>query len=221
MKANKKCASFLSISKLTVVVALGYGLGYGQAFAQGTIPTCNAFDTTIGSPTFGKPINTLATPNTACTDYFSVGNWANSPLPSGTLSGFTLISAGSGYVNPVVVISDPTLPATANPTSCTAAINLSPLGGSVAGLNPPTGNCTGLTMPQVTIVDVGAGGSLSAPTCGGTNPTPCGSGALATTVLTGPFTGGMPKCNGQVKPDTFLSHFPIVFPLKNQRRLIA
>jgi hypothetical protein len=29
------------------------------------------------------------------------------------------------------------------------------------------------------------------------------------------------KCNGQVKPDTFLSHFPIVFPLKNQRRLIA
>jgi hypothetical protein len=28
-------------------------------------------------------------------------------------------------------------------------------------------------------------------------------------------------CNGQVKPDTFLSHFPIVFPLKNQRRLIA
>jgi hypothetical protein len=29
------------------------------------------------------------------------------------------------------------------------------------------------------------------------------------------------ECNGQVKPDTFLSHFPIVFPLKNQRRLIA
>jgi hypothetical protein len=28
-------------------------------------------------------------------------------------------------------------------------------------------------------------------------------------------------CNGQVKPDTFLSYFPIKFPLKNQRRLIA
>jgi PAS domain S-box-containing protein len=32
---------------------------------------------------------------------------------------------------------------------------------------------------------------------------------------------GYSACNGQVKPDTFLSHFPIVFPLKNQRRLIA
>jgi tetratricopeptide (TPR) repeat protein len=31
----------------------------------------------------------------------------------------------------------------------------------------------------------------------------------------------MSMCNGQVKPDTFLSHFTIKFPLKSQRRLIA
>src|SRR5512133_4159009 len=43
-----------------------------------------------------------------CTDYFGSGNWANSPLPAGTISGLTLVAGGSGYANPVVVISDPT-----------------------------------------------------------------------------------------------------------------
>ncbi|HEY6930107.1 MAG TPA: hypothetical protein VJA66_10560, partial [Thermoanaerobaculia bacterium] len=32
-----------------------------------------------------------------CTDYFGAANWANSPLPAGTITGFTLIAGGSGY----------------------------------------------------------------------------------------------------------------------------
>src|SRR5664279_1242853 len=71
-------------------------------FAAGqatSVPTCNGFNAS------GVPIDT-ASGSTTCTDYFGVGNWANSPLPSGTITGFTLISAGSGYLNPQVVISD-------------------------------------------------------------------------------------------------------------------
>src|SRR5438270_8725008 len=74
----------------------------GLVIAQATrVPTCNGFDAS------GVPIDT-ATNSTNCTDYFGVSNWANSPLPSGSITGFTLISGGNGYVNPVVVITDPT-----------------------------------------------------------------------------------------------------------------
>src|ERR1700751_4565050 len=44
-----------------------------------------------------------------CTDYFGVANWANSPLPAGAITGFTIVSAGSGYsASTVVVITDTT-----------------------------------------------------------------------------------------------------------------
>ena len=138
------------------------------AFAQGSIniPPCNG---TNG-------------PN--CTDYFGAANWANSPLPAGVVNGFTLISGGSGYANPVVVISDP--------TGSNASATASATGGVISGLTVTSGG-SAYIMPQVTIIDVGAGGSLAAPTCG-TAPLPaCGSGALATATLGGPFTGGIPK----------------------------
>src|ERR1700739_4837672 len=42
-----------------------------------------------------------------CTDYFGVANWANSPLPAGSITGFTVVSAGSGYsASTAVVITD-------------------------------------------------------------------------------------------------------------------
>jgi len=65
------------------------------------VPTCNNFDAN------GVPIDS-ATGSTNCTDFFGVGNWANSPLPAGTITGFTIISGGAGYESPVVVITDPT-----------------------------------------------------------------------------------------------------------------
>src|SRR3954466_2449785 len=74
----------------------------GLALAQApNIPICNGFDTN------GAPINT-ANPAVACTDYFGAGNWANSPLPAGTIAGYTLIAGGSGYTAPTVVVTDMT-----------------------------------------------------------------------------------------------------------------
>lgn len=131
----------------------------GVLAAQTTgVPTCNNFDPTSGAPVYKDPA--LATTITPCTDFFGVGNWANSPLPAGTITGFTLINGGDGYVNPVVVITDPTggtgasATATADSTGALTAIT--------------GGGGSGYIMPQITIVDVGAGGSLGAATCGGT-----------------------------------------------------
>ena len=80
------------------------GLAFGQATS---VPTCNSFDVN-GVPVYSSTTaaGTTTTPN--CTDYFGVANWANSPLPAGTITGFTLLAGGSGYANPVVVVNDPT-----------------------------------------------------------------------------------------------------------------
>ena len=43
-----------------------------------------------------------------CTDYFGVANWANSAVPAGAITGFTVVSAGSGYSTPSVTITDAT-----------------------------------------------------------------------------------------------------------------
>jgi FtsP/CotA-like multicopper oxidase with cupredoxin domain len=138
-------------------------LSFGQA---ANIPTCNG---TNG-------------PN--CTDYFGVGNWANSPLPSGTITGFTLVAGGSGYASPVVTITDPTGGSGASATATAT-------GGVITSVTGSGGS--GYTMPQVAIVDVGVGGTLQSPTCGGINQPACGSGAMATANIGGPFVGGMQK----------------------------
>ena len=106
------------------------------------VPTCNGFDAN------GVPIDT-ATNSSNCTDYFGAANWANSPLPAGTLTGFTLINGGGGYVNPVVVIGDPT----GSGASASATVD------SIGAITAITGGGgTGYILPQVTVVDVGAGG---------------------------------------------------------------
>jgi FtsP/CotA-like multicopper oxidase with cupredoxin domain len=147
------------------------------AAAQATqVPVCNGFNAT------GVPINT-ASGSTVCTDYFGVANWANSPLPAGTITGYTLISPGSGYVNPQVVISDIT---GAGATGFATADST----GAITGI---TGSGTNYTMPMVSIVDVGSGGTIGAPTCGGAAQPACGSGAMATAIIGPPFSGGMLK----------------------------
>ena len=93
-----------SLLRLSFLLALLSGLLAAQSKL---VPTCNSFDAT-GAPVYVDPTSTSGTPVTPCTDFFGVGNWANSPLPAGTITGFTLISGGDGYVNPVVVITDPT-----------------------------------------------------------------------------------------------------------------
>jgi FtsP/CotA-like multicopper oxidase with cupredoxin domain len=146
---------------IPLLLALG-GLAFGQATI---VPTCNG------------------TNGLNCTDYFGVANWANSPLPAGTITGFTMIAGGSGYVNPVVVITDPTGSGASATATATAGVITDVTGGGGSGY----------IIPQVTIVDVGNGGTLQAPACGGVSQPACGSGAMATAVLGGPFTGGMQK----------------------------
>src|ERR1700752_254525 len=155
----------------------------GVLAAQGTnVQTCNSFDAN------GRPIYSTAVPPdtigaTNCTDYFGVGNWANSPLPAGTITGFTLINGGSGYGNPVVVISDPT------GTGATATATFDSTG-AITGI---TGNGTNYTMPVVTIVDVGPGGAPGAATCGGGGQLAWGRGAMATAIIGPPYSGGIKK----------------------------
>src|SRR5437588_12954521 len=120
------------------------------------------------------PPDTIGTTNS--TNYFAVGNWANSPLPAGTITGFTLINGGSGYVNPVVVITDPT----GSGATATAIFDST---GAITGV---TGNGTNYTMPVVSIVDVGAAGTLLAPTCGGAGQPAGGAGAMATAIIRPP-----------------------------------
>ena len=164
--------NLLRLSSLVVLLC-------GVLTAQGAkVPTCNAFDAN------GVPIDTT-TGTSKCTDFFGVGNWANSPLPAGTITGFTVISSGAGYVNPVVVITDPT------GTGATATATLATDGtGAIASIS---GSGTSYTMPTISVVDVGAGGALGTPTCGSAGQPACGAGAMVTAILGPPFSGGMLK----------------------------
>jgi FtsP/CotA-like multicopper oxidase with cupredoxin domain len=148
---------------------------------------CIALFLAVGALAFGQAANIPVCNGTNgpnCTDYFGVGNWANSPLPAGTITGFTLIAGGSGYLNPMVVINDPT---GANATATATAT-----AGVITGVTVGVGG-SGYILPQITIVDVGTGGTLTVPTCGGATQPACGSGALATAVLGGTYFGGVRK----------------------------
>jgi FtsP/CotA-like multicopper oxidase with cupredoxin domain len=150
---------------------------------------CTALLLVCSGLAFGQNVPNCDPNNPApnCTDYFGVANWANSPLPAGSITGFTIVSSGSGYVNPVVVITD------AAGTGATAPSNFTfDASGGVATITGGGGG-TGYIAPQISIVDVGAGGSLAAPACVAIGQPACGSGALATAVLGGPFTGGLRK----------------------------
>jgi FtsP/CotA-like multicopper oxidase with cupredoxin domain len=161
---------------LAVVLACGIGLGGASA---ATVPTCNGFDAG-GAPVYVDPATSAVV--TPCTDYFGANNYANSPLPAGTVTGFTLLAGGSGYVNPQVVVADPTNPA----GTCTATATQ--VAGVIFGFGAPTGSCANYTIPQVTIVDAGPCGAAPLPACG--------TGALATATLGAPFVGGIPKFVG-------------------------
>ena len=98
------------MKRLLTLITLLLIFGTFAAAQKTKVPVCNAFNAS------GVPIDSVSN-STVCTDYFGVANWANSPLPAGQITGFTLISPGSGYVNPQVVITDITgAGATANAT---------------------------------------------------------------------------------------------------------
>ncbi len=132
----------------------------GLAFGQSGLPPCN-------------PNN----PPPGCTDYFGVANWANSPLPAGAITGFTVVASGSGYISPQIFITD-----LAGTGATAPSITLDSSNGiaSVSG----GGGGGGYIAPQITVMDAGP--------CDGVI-VPCGSGALITATIGGTVTGGMRK----------------------------
>jgi FtsP/CotA-like multicopper oxidase with cupredoxin domain len=124
-------------------------LAFGQA---AKVPVCNG--------------TTAVPPN--CTDYFGVANWANSPLPSGSVTTLTLVAGGSNYTNPTVTITD--LAGSGSGAQAFATM----IGGVITGLTLAAGG-TGYIMPQVVITD------------------PTGSGAMGTAVIGGALQGGIKK----------------------------
>jgi len=160
--------------------------------AQTTVPTCNTFDA-AGNPAYLDPNAAAGTlPSTACTDYFGKANYANSPLPAGTLASFTLVAGGGGYVAPQIMISDPTGTGATLPT-----FTVDPVTGTILTITGGGGGA-GYIAPQVTVMDAGP--------CGTTGLPVCGSGAIVTAIIGPPFTGGIHKF---VDP---LANLPIANP---------
>ncbi len=170
-----KKRNFLHLVSLSAaLVALVCGFDSGRALAA-TIPTCNSFNG-AGAPIY----STLGFPNTTgstlCTDYFGVGNYANSPLPAGPVdispTGFTLEDGGSGYSNPVVTITDTFNMPGIVPAVCSATLT----GGSITGITCSSAG-SGYMAPTVTITDA----------------TGSGAWVLAKLSAAGPFVGGIRK----------------------------
>src|SRR5215469_2854849 len=109
---------------LTLLASLLFLSAFAAAQAP-SIPTCDGYSAT------GTPI-VAASGSTFCTDYFGVANWANSPLPAGTIVGYTLLSGGSGYVSPQVVITDIT------GSGATATATVDAASGAITGVSGPT-----------------------------------------------------------------------------------
>jgi len=123
-----------------------------------------------------------APPN--CTDYFGVANWANSPLPAGAITGFTIKAAGSGYSpSTVAIITDTTGTGATAPTfTMDATGGLATVTGTGGGAN--------YIAPQITVVDYGVGGNATTPTCGAAPMPACGSGAVVLATIGAPLTAG-------------------------------
>ena len=97
-------------------------------------------------------------------------NYANSPMPTGSIANITLTNGGSGYVSPTVEITD--LYGTGSGAAATATIT----GGVITGITvTPGSEGSGYTAPLVTINDTS------------------GTGATATATLGGTLTGGIKK----------------------------
>jgi FtsP/CotA-like multicopper oxidase with cupredoxin domain len=104
-------------------------------------------------------------------DYFGpYANYANSPLPGGTVASITVTAGGSGYsAHPTVTISD----IYGIGTGATAA-SATVVGGVITAITGGTGG-TGYRAPAVTITDT------------------TGTGAAASAAIGAPYTGGMRK----------------------------
>jgi FtsP/CotA-like multicopper oxidase with cupredoxin domain len=126
--------------------------------------------TALGAPVAAGAMPTYADPGGIPHYFGPYGNWAFSPLPIGTITGFVLTDGGKKYsATPVVTIND-AYDATKSDTA-TAVVQ----GGQIKSLTLNAGGSggAGYTAPVVTITD------------------PTGTGAAATATLA--VSGGLPK----------------------------
>jgi hypothetical protein len=98
-------------------------------------------------------------------------NYANSPLPSGPITGITVDTGGTGYTAPTVTIED-LYGASITPATATATVD--PVTGAITDIVLVDGG-SGYVRPVVTITDA------------------TGTDATATATIGGPFTGGIRK----------------------------
>ena len=195
----KKRNFFHGMSLAGALLALICVMAPGSALAASkSVPTCNGWsDATKTTPAYCAvpgTDNICAGGVTLCTDVFGQANWANSPLPRGPIDisakiGVTIVDMGSGYVSPVVTVTDMFLPSVTAPATCTAAVDNSEVLGAISEINCTNGG-DGYMAPVVTITDS---------QCGGNGQPACGTGAQAiaqlssTLAKTGTFTGGIRK----------------------------
>jgi len=158
--------------------------------ADAMVATGAAADPQILAPPIPDP---LGIPH-----YFGpYSNYANSPMPRGIIASLTLVSGGSGYVSPAVVIED-----VYNTGSGAAATPLfDPASGTITGITL-TSPGTNYTAPIAYIVDTGGPGT----------------GADALAVIGPPFTGGLRKFVDRVAlldpttPNEIGQYIPVAVP---------
>ena len=127
-------------------------------------------DSSAGSPVAAITPLTTATmvPGTVPHYFGPYANYANSPVPKGSITSITVDTKGSGYTLPTVTISD--VWGTGSGALASAVL----LGGTISSITVTNGG-TGYSAPIVTITDS------------------TGTGATATPVMGGALTGGIRK----------------------------
>ena len=154
----------------------------------------------------------------ACTDYFGSANWANSPLPVGSVGSVAILSGGSGYLNGgsgLIPSAPPPTPPNPYPANSVVVEDFygAPLAtGAIATATVTNGVITAVTVgaapngsgyiaPVVTITDAtgsaGAGVIVSATL----DPTSLLTGGMHKFVNTLPTTlGGLPVAAAELTP---------------------
>jgi FtsP/CotA-like multicopper oxidase with cupredoxin domain len=189
MEDNMNKRNLIIVGFILAVFALAAVFYQGQALAAGSYVPPNA----------NVPICNVAPPGItpadgSCTDYFGVANWALSPLPAGTITGFVVTAGGSGYTAPNVIVTDPV---------CTATAAAVLTGGIVTGVTL-SGGGSGCIAPQVMITDTTGTGALAIATIGAPFTAGTGIRKFQDTLpgLCGVSTNNLGQCISVGTPDT-------------------
>lgn len=150
----------------------GKGLKFGKPTPAEKKAAAGRFQEVFQAALAAETITAAAVPDPGGVPHYfgPYPNWANSPLPRGSIATIELTSGGSGYTAPTVTITDLYYGVVADPAATTATV----AGGVVTGITLDSPG-SGYSAPVVTISDA------------------TGTGATAIATIGGPFTGGIRK----------------------------